>query len=345
MPMRAGSRQAVAAGVGLLAWAVSPIEAVREKNAARHILIANSSATIRLPTDDEKSVFLDTTNQYRCMHGADPLVWDDSLAKYIGLDDLKDGATYNLGPPAGPAAQNTFVSGAVAIPEAALRSWYGEGEHCKGGITAFTDGCANGDTGHNTGHFTALVWRGAKKVGCAFSEQTSPQNIICRYKAGDTLSNDIPNMNKDKGEYPKHVFPQSKKLEECFSTKAEKDQIEYMKCVAAGSVANCGRCTHNIQCTNGNTCDSRMKLCSVNGAPCFGVMAGCADGCDKDDVTQCVCEEPTFPRLWLGAANKCPRKGATTTTTTTTTRSGGTSAGPLALVSMFVAAIMALGAF
>jgi len=57
------------------------------------------------------------------------------------------------------------------------------------------------------GHFTALVWTGVKEIGCGCVHATNDTwMFICRYKAGDTLSYETPNMNQPSN-YPEHVLP------------------------------------------------------------------------------------------------------------------------------------------
>merc|ERR1712217_75281 len=78
------------------------------------------------------------------------------------------------------------------------------------------DGCANGKKGRVTGHFTAMVWKGALTIGCAFGD-VDDGLVVCRYKAGDRLSVDTPNMNKQNGEYKRQVFPLTKSAQACTS--------------------------------------------------------------------------------------------------------------------------------
>lgn len=57
------------------------------------------------------------------------------------------------------------------------------------------------------GHFTALVWKGAKEIGCGCVTATDgSQMSICRYKAGDNIDMEVPNMQKPDN-FPNHVFP------------------------------------------------------------------------------------------------------------------------------------------
>lgn len=57
------------------------------------------------------------------------------------------------------------------------------------------------------GHFTVLVWKGVKELGCGCIKATDNSFMyICRYKSGDTVGNDTPNMNMPDN-YPSHVLP------------------------------------------------------------------------------------------------------------------------------------------
>jgi len=189
------------------------------------------SATTRVPTQAEKEEFVKETNKFRCMHGVDPVVWSDAMAadaeNYIaGMTTMKHSNSYGLQPPAGPAGENLYWTshGSADSGGDAVSAWYSEVNDCKGGPSGFTDGCADGG-GKATGHFTALVWKGVKEIGCAFSDSVQPMLVICRYKAGDTLSLDTPNMNKAAGWYKNMVFPRSKTEAQC-TTKAPEQPDE-----------------------------------------------------------------------------------------------------------------------
>jgi pathogenesis-related protein 1 len=180
--------------------------------------IKMNSTTMRTVTAAEKSAFLDMHNLYRCMHGVAAVKWNDDVAasaeQYIApMTDMVHSQSYNIPPPAGPAGENLAWSSAGLGAADAVAMWYDEVNNCKKGPTHFTDGCAD-DSNGVTGHFTALIWEGVKEIGCAFSDSTAPTVVICRYKAGDSLSLDTPNMNHPDN-YPNHVHPQMKEEGEC----------------------------------------------------------------------------------------------------------------------------------
>eukprot|EP00747_Dinoflagellata_sp_TGD_P124690 gnl/TRDRNA2_/TRDRNA2_174041_c0_seq4.p1 gnl/TRDRNA2_/TRDRNA2_174041_c0~~gnl/TRDRNA2_/TRDRNA2_174041_c0_seq4.p1 ORF type:complete len:334 (+),score=79.55 gnl/TRDRNA2_/TRDRNA2_174041_c0_seq4:114-1004(+) len=156
-------------------------------------------------------------NKFRCMHGVPPVTWSDPVAqdasKYITpLTKMKHADSYGVAPPAGPAGENLYWTSAQASPIPSVKAWYSEVNDCNGGPEGFTDGCANGVGGKPTGHFTAMIWKGVKTIGCATN--ANGQMTICRYKAGDSLSMDTPNMNKPSN-YPNQVFKRVKTEAEC----------------------------------------------------------------------------------------------------------------------------------
>lgn len=164
-------------------------------------------------------------NKYRCMHGVPPLKWSEALAKgakdYIwenpklhqgNLEHSENHYSEWV------AAENLYyywTSGnGKATPADSVKEWYEESDDCKGGAEKFTDGCAHGVGGKMVGHFTAMIWKGAKEIGCATNKHGTV--TICRYKAGDTFSLDTPNVNDHSGgNYKNHVFPRSKNEEQC----------------------------------------------------------------------------------------------------------------------------------
>lgn len=294
--------------------------------------------TMRAPSTAERDAFLNAHNKYRCMHGVDAVEWSEDVAAdantYISpMTSMAHSASYNLAPPAGPAGENLYWSSGAASAERAVDSWYSEVDDCLGGPTGFTDGCATGANGRATGHYTAMVWKGVKSIGCAFSN--SGGLIICRYKAGDYLSNDTPNMNRGTGNYVNHVFPRTKSEAECgsgSSTPPTTDGgvatapsptpaasvdapggIDYEHCVAAGSRGQCETCTHSSQCAGDSFCCPFMKKCVPSSSTsCFTPVAYCMPPChEKDSGATCKCRDSAFPTTWLGKECSAPTPAPT----------------------------------
>jgi len=119
-------------------------------------------------------------NYYRCLHGADPIVWDSNLADkaqaWVNELAKANGALthsqcYYTWPYSGenlskgPTGQGNFQCNGQRRhydQHCALYSWYkeyGAAWDCVGDWTTAKFG--------DVGHFTAMVWKGIGRVGCA----------------------------------------------------------------------------------------------------------------------------------------------------------------------------------
>jgi len=132
-------------------------------------------------------------NAKRADHGACPLTWAQPLADGIkewvdGLTSLVHADSYHIPPPGGPCGENLAWASNGITAEQAVEMWYNEVNDCANPLP----GCQDPLPGKMTGHFTAMVWKGAKTMGCAISADGNYAG--CRWKAGDTLSADTPNM-------------------------------------------------------------------------------------------------------------------------------------------------------
>merc|ERR1719181_1117409 len=160
-------------------------------------------------TDAEKQEALTWTNIRRCMHGADPVTWNDAVTEHLenflsgmSMRTMAHDNCYQIPPPAGPAGENLFASSNRRTPQSAVDAWYSEVNNCNGGPSGFSDGCQSGSG--VTGHFTAMIWAGVTQIGCAYSN--NEQVIGCRYWSGPSLSGATPNMG---GGYVANVLPRS----------------------------------------------------------------------------------------------------------------------------------------
>jgi len=192
------ARQSEAMNLSLAAVAVNSAGMGREEyyTASEHEMAEEGSGL----TPTEQQTIMALHNWYRCMHGANPVKWSKDVAegakKYIlKKTTLVHDDTYRLKPPAGPAAENlAFHPQKIAIDKA-VTAWYEECELCTTGQCAtFTDGCEKGKRNQATGHFTAMVWKGVKEIGCAVNQKGTI--LCCRYYSGPKLDKNTPNLAK-----------------------------------------------------------------------------------------------------------------------------------------------------
>merc|ERR1719440_1706273 len=113
--------------------------------------------------------WLDAHNIRRCMHDIPSLSWSSVMYDHV-KETFKDqnymahSPSYNVPPPAGPAGENLAFGSYVLSPEESTQMWYSEIDAC-----GPFPGCKIVPVDPNQGtigHFTALIWDGAKKIGC-----------------------------------------------------------------------------------------------------------------------------------------------------------------------------------
>lgn len=155
---------------------------------------------------------LDTHNMYRQRHGAAPLTWNQEMA-----DSAKEWA---LGLSANRCGSDLHHSGKPGLGEnlwmgywggssnakplfnckSAVDSWYNEVSQYKFTQRPWSDNSGNFG---KIGHFTQLVWKGSKELGCYSSSdswtsepfpgyvtQMTCMVVVCRYSAPGNIVTD-----------------------------------------------------------------------------------------------------------------------------------------------------------
>ena len=86
----------------------------------------------------------------------------------------------------GPSGENLALG--YRTPSSAVDAWYNEVSLC----TSFP-GCLGKFSG-GTGHFTAMIWAGAKTLACTISKANSAL-IACRFGTQSSISGNTPNIS------------------------------------------------------------------------------------------------------------------------------------------------------
>ncbi len=118
-------------------------------------LFCSLTVTNSLATDSTiNNTWLSAHNTYRKIHGVAPLTWSDTLAKSA----RQFASTCPSGHSGSGFGENIAWTTNTRTPKAIIKMWYGE-------ESAYS--YDNPGYLHNTGHFTQIVWKGTKEVGCA----------------------------------------------------------------------------------------------------------------------------------------------------------------------------------
>lgn len=128
--------------------------------------------------EELKETVLSVHNQFRAWHHGEPLMWDDRLASYAERHASQCQFKHShLG------FGENIAAGYPSVTDA-INSWYGEVKNYSYLAPGFS---------YKTGHFTQVVWRETKRIGCANvacngSKGTPGHFLVCEYSpAGNVL--------------------------------------------------------------------------------------------------------------------------------------------------------------
>jgi pathogenesis-related protein 1 len=136
------------------------------------ILVAFLAAQAQSPRINRE--MLAAHNQVRRRFGSPPLIWSDNLARVaqkwadtlVARRQFRHSGNRSLG-------ENLFqVTGARATPAQVVAEWASEAKDYNRAANSCREVC---------GHYTQIVWRATRAVGCAVSRDKSIEVWVCNY--------------------------------------------------------------------------------------------------------------------------------------------------------------------
>ncbi|CAJ1440618.1 unnamed protein product, partial [Effrenium voratum] len=287
--------------------------------------------------------WVDAHNHYRWCHGLPGLSWAPELLPYAKAwvtqllqhcasgADLEAWAGAGNGRPHDPGlfttekpeqAENIDVRqfNSINDPEAAsVEAWYREVSGCP--KAGWEPGC-----GGQLNHYTALIWRDAKRVACYVGLRADLRVVSCRYAAAGSQGTgcEVPNTVGPPGsegcqlgagvpghlpEVPALIHtcppaagaapappppPQPVPATAAAPAAGKGSCVEHscmVSCINRGQLGTCERCLTSEQCGGDLFCCPFMKKCVANGGQqCMTPIAFCQPPCmDSVPLDQCKC--------------------------------------------------------
>ena len=134
-------------------------------------------------------------NSERAALGVPPLQWDDRLAADARIWAKELAATGRFEhspdePGQNPQGENLWAGTPRAFsPEAMVHLWVAEKRDYRPGV--FPANSRSGDV-ENVGHYTQLIWRSSRQVGCATAVGPREEVLVCRYSAAGNVYGERP---------------------------------------------------------------------------------------------------------------------------------------------------------
>lgn len=150
------------------------------------LLALAGGAAAQTVTPEERDTIVKMHNTYRALHCVAPLAWSAELAASAQSWANKCGTKHG---PHGRFGEN-LAWGTTRSATSAVYDWYREVEkynYAKPGLV------------HGIGHFTQMVWKNTKQIGCGVASCGSwPGRLwVCRYApAGNWLNQFRQNVPK-----------------------------------------------------------------------------------------------------------------------------------------------------
>jgi uncharacterized protein YkwD len=133
-------------------------------------------------------------NRERSASGIAPLAWDAALAADAREYAAELAATNSFGhseeDPDNPVGENLFAgTTGYYAPEAMVGAWVEEKKHYKPGVFPNNSRTGNLD---DVGHYTQLMWRDTRAVGCAVVPGEDLEFLVCRYTQVGNVEGERP---------------------------------------------------------------------------------------------------------------------------------------------------------
>lgn len=149
----------------------------------------------RLVTVSLKTDMLAAHNTARRQVGLGPMVWSSNLAADAAayarqMSRSQRFAHSRQKPGARPQGENLWMGTHNAFSYAEMAgSWVDEQRLYDGGST---DQALFSGTLGDTGHYTQIIWRRTRQVGCAVASNASDDYLVCRYLPAGNIMGSSP---------------------------------------------------------------------------------------------------------------------------------------------------------
>lgn len=130
-------------------------------------------------------------NAKRSRHCAPPLTWSSTLA--AAAQTWANGCSFDHSSNASRPNQGenlAWGSGSFASASSAVDRWYNESSKYNYSAPGFSSA---------TGHFTQIVWKGSRQIGCAVAACRGQSFWVCRYSPAGNITNP--------GQFQQNVLP------------------------------------------------------------------------------------------------------------------------------------------
>jgi uncharacterized protein YkwD len=136
-------------------------------------------------TETMRREILEAHNRVRAAAGVPPLVWSDNLAGVAqswAQQLVSEGRLHHRANPR--YGENLYlIAGAQATPNDVVSAWAGEQKN----YDYRTNTCRS-----QCGHYTQIVWRTTKELGCAVARSRNTEVWVCEYNPPGNYAGERP---------------------------------------------------------------------------------------------------------------------------------------------------------